>query len=337
MDRARDSRPGAGTALIRRLAKALRPPRVLRPTRAGWIFFVLTLAVGFAALNTGNNLLYLVLSLMLSFLVLSGVLSESALRGVRVVRRLPRELHAGASATVVLEIVNAKRRVPAFALVIEDRVRPASGPERVAGRVFVLRVAANARELGVYRWQASARGPARFTRLRVSTRFPFGLFLKSLVLEESGETLVYPALEPVALARLQGGEGAAGESPARRGTAHAEVEGLRDFTPGDPVRRIQWRTSLRRGALVVRDGRAQAPREVEVHLATRGAQEGEAFEHGVRQAASRAVAELEHGARVALRTDSQRLSAGAGRAQRRRVLAFLACVAPEPLSQRFDP
>ena len=40
---------------------------MLRPTRAGWIFFLLTFGVGFAALNTGNNLLYLVLSLMLSF------------------------------------------------------------------------------------------------------------------------------------------------------------------------------------------------------------------------------------------------------------------------------
>ena len=54
---------------------------MLRPTRAGWLFFVIIFGVGFAALNTGNNLLYLVLALMLSFLVLSGLLSESALRG----------------------------------------------------------------------------------------------------------------------------------------------------------------------------------------------------------------------------------------------------------------
>ncbi|MBW2401796.1 MAG: DUF58 domain-containing protein, partial [Deltaproteobacteria bacterium] len=47
---------------------------------------MLTFGVGFAALNTGNNLLYLVLSLMLAFLVLSGVMSESALRGIRVRR-----------------------------------------------------------------------------------------------------------------------------------------------------------------------------------------------------------------------------------------------------------
>ena len=67
--------PRARGALVRHLERWLRPPRTLRPTRAGWIFFALTLGVGFAALNTGNNLTYLVLSLMLAFLVLSGVLS----------------------------------------------------------------------------------------------------------------------------------------------------------------------------------------------------------------------------------------------------------------------
>ena len=66
----------------------------LRPTRAGWSFFAITLGVGFAALNTGNNLLYLVLSLMLAFLVLSGFLSESALRGLEIERVLPRDLHS---------------------------------------------------------------------------------------------------------------------------------------------------------------------------------------------------------------------------------------------------
>ena len=131
MDRPRDSRAGAGSPLSRRavwqqrIARWLRPPRTLRPTRAGWLFFLITFAVGFAALNTGNNLLYLVLSLMLAFLVLSGVLSESALRGISVRRRLPRELFAEVFCSVGLEITNRQQRVPSFAIVVEDRVESA--------------------------------------------------------------------------------------------------------------------------------------------------------------------------------------------------------------------
>ena len=71
--------------------RRFRLPRTLHATRAGWCFVVIVFGVGFAALNTGNNLLYLILSFMLSFLVLSGVFSESALRGVRIRRRLPRD------------------------------------------------------------------------------------------------------------------------------------------------------------------------------------------------------------------------------------------------------
>ena len=66
------SEPGRVSAGAERVLRWLRPPRTLRPTRAGWAFFAITFGVGFAALNTGNNLLYLVLSLMLAFLVLSG-------------------------------------------------------------------------------------------------------------------------------------------------------------------------------------------------------------------------------------------------------------------------
>ena len=75
-------------------------------------------------MNTGNNLMYMVLSLLLAFLVLSGVLSESALRGVRVRRRIPREMFAGTPAPLVLEISNEQRRVPSFAIVVEDLLGP---------------------------------------------------------------------------------------------------------------------------------------------------------------------------------------------------------------------
>ena len=87
MDRERDRRSRRDSAL-RRARRRLRPPRSLRATRAGWCFVAIIFGVGFAALNTGNNLLYLVFALMLAFLVLSGVLSEASLRGIRIERHL---------------------------------------------------------------------------------------------------------------------------------------------------------------------------------------------------------------------------------------------------------
>src|SRR6185312_12512995 len=58
------------------------PPRQLKVTREGWFYGIVTLGVGAAAINTGNNLLYLVLGLQLASIVISGVLSESVITGL---------------------------------------------------------------------------------------------------------------------------------------------------------------------------------------------------------------------------------------------------------------
>lgn len=334
MDHRRDPRAGSGSALkvfLAALRRWARPPRTLRPTRAGWLFFVLTFGVGFAALNTGNNLLYLVLSFMLAFLVLSGLLSESALRGVRVARVLPREAYAGLPARVVLEIANRSRRAPAFAIAVEDRAA-GRGLRRTRsnGRVFALRVAPGAQERRAYGFTAKNRGWLEFESFRVSTRFPFGLFSKSLILEQAERLLVYPKVERVA-APAWSGVADPHESDANgRGRLGAEVSGLREFVPGDPLRRIHWRATARRGSLVVRELESDTSAEVEVRLRTGGSPDAEIFERDVEWAASEVAALCDAGLRVGLVTDADRIAARAGRWQRARLLAFLALVQPDP-------
>ncbi len=328
MDRARDSRARTRSALSVRLTRWGRLPRTLRPTRAGWTFFALIFGVGFAALNTGNNLLYLVLSLMLAFLVLSGVLSESALRGIGLRRGIPRELLAGGVHLVTLEISNSQRRVPAFALVVEDRVRERGGAERPAGRIFVLRVAPGASERRSYRFHPTQRGPLAFTSFRVSTRFPFGLFAKAMEIEAPEAGLVYPAIESVSAPRAFGSRRESGELvPGPQGIG-SDVGGLRSFAPGDPVRRIHWRATLRQRELLVRDVESEHDAEVELRLRTDAVDPGEEFERRVRWVASEAVALLDAGLSVALRTDHAHLLAGRGEHQRAVLLAFLARVEP---------
>jgi uncharacterized protein (DUF58 family) len=328
VDRPRDSRTRTGAALAARLRRLLRPPRTLRPTRAGWSFFALTFGVGFAALNTGNNLLYLVLSLMLAFLVLSGVLSESALRGIALRRRVPRELHEGQMHLVALEISNLQQRVPAFALVVEDRVRERSGVLRPAGRAFALRIAPGATERRTYRFRPGRRGPFEFTGFRVSTRFPFGLFAKAMEIEAAEPALAYPALELVPAPEDFGGAREHGEQIRGPRGAGSDVGGLRDFSAGDPLRRIHWRATLRQRALLVREIESEHEAEVELRLRTAGVSPGEEFERRVRWVASEAVSLLDAGVAVSLRTDHAEVPPGRGERQRAVLLAFLARVEP---------
>jgi uncharacterized protein (DUF58 family) len=284
--------------------------------------------VGFAALNTGNNLMYLVLSLMLGFLLLSGVLSESSLRGIRVRRQLPRELYAGFENRIVLEISNNQRRVAAFAVVVEDR-REASEPNPSnRPRAFALRVGAGETLRRAYGFRPDRRGRVQFEEFRVFTRFPFGLFSKSLTLPASQSALVYPALEPVARLQNFGSPRDAGERLSAPAGSGADAIGLRDYASGDPQRRIHWRASLRRRSLMVREVESEHEAEVEVRLRTRGAQPGEQFERSVGWAASEIAALLDAGSRVALRTDDDLIGAEAGARHRARLLSYLALVEP---------
>jgi uncharacterized protein (DUF58 family) len=292
------------------------------------MFFALTLGVGFAALNTGNNLLYLVFSFLLGFLVLSGVFSEAALRRVEVRRRLPREIFAEAPVPVALEVENGLRRVPSYAIVVEDLAGDDVHEARTLGRVFVLRLGAGAHQQRAYLLTAEARGPLRLAGFRVSTRFPFGLFAKSLLLEAPVETLVYPAVDLVR-ALPGGGPGrSTGDARSRAQGRGTEAAGLRAFRPGDSARSVHWRASARRGALLVRDREREEKPELEVLLRTRGRPADEAFERAVRRAASEVVAHLRAGFRVGLTTDEERFAPGDGTAHRGRLLSFLARVSP---------
>jgi uncharacterized protein (DUF58 family) len=318
----------------------LNPPRALKPTRAGWLFFVITMGVGFAALNTGNNLLYLVLSLMLAFLALSGFLSESALRGITVERELPREIFAGQSNRVLLRIANRQPKVASFAIVIEDawedpRTRRRKDRARdAAGRCFALRVGPEETVVRPYALIPEQRGWTKLAGQRISTRFPFGLFVKSKWVDMPTSLLVYPGIDPVTATRSGGGQERVGERERGLPGQGAEVSQLREYAPGDSARRIHWRSSLRRDELVV--GEVEESDDAEIEVLLRTARDGpdtprrhEAFEQRVRDAASEVVTHLEAGLRVALRTDRERIEPAAGPRQRARLLSFLALVTRE--------
>jgi uncharacterized protein (DUF58 family) len=287
-------------------------------------------AVGFAALNTGNNLLYLVLSLMLAFLLLSGVLSEAALRGIEVERRLPFELIAGHPARVVLEIGNRQGRIWAHAIAVEDFADAGpSGAWVQLGGGFALRIGPGQRERRSYRFEPPRRGALRFQGFRVITRFPFGLFAKSLWIERPADAIVYPTLVSLPPPPVRESVRSLGDEASGRSDDESEVAGLRAFAPGDAPRRVHWRASWRRGALLVRDAEGDVAGETEVVLRTRGAPPGDPFERAVERAAGQAEAALRAGLRVGLRTDDAALAPAAGAVHRARLLGYLALVQPE--------
>jgi uncharacterized protein (DUF58 family) len=163
---------------------------------------------------------------------------------------------------------------------------------------------------------------------RVYTRFPFGLFSKSLTIEAPAESLAYPRVDPVAIPPNFGAARGGGERLAGPADTGANAVGLREFADGDSVRRIHWRSSLRHRQLFVTEIESEHEAEVEVRLKTRGIAAGEPFENRVSWAASEIVALIDADDRVSLRTDGPCFAADTGKRHRARLLSFLALVEP---------
>ena len=329
MDPERDRRPGSDPTLTRS-RRRFQPPRKLRATRAGWCFIAIIFGVGFAALNTGNNLLYLVLALMLAFLVLSGLLSEASLRGISVARRLPRELLARSQNRVVLRVQNAQTRIASFAISLEDQIETERAKQTV-GRSFALRVGPGQFADRSYVFEPERRGDLHFDRIRVSTRFPFGLFVKSVELEAEESALVFPEIRAIRVTSEAPQAGFDPEERAGRTRRGDDVAGLREFLPGDGLGRVNWRRSLRTGRLLVGEREGEASGEIEVVLRLPSPVPEASLEAAISQAASEIVAHLESGLRVGLRTPAARFAPAMGSAHRLELLTHLARVTPESL------
>jgi uncharacterized protein (DUF58 family) len=110
--------------IIPRLARNVRM-EILRfavrttVTVEGLLFIVFLMVIAFAAWNTGNNLLYLVLSAMLAFLVAANLIARLSLGEVAVQLRFPDHLFAGEPASLNVTLLNYKRVMPSYSLMVE--------------------------------------------------------------------------------------------------------------------------------------------------------------------------------------------------------------------------
>jgi uncharacterized protein (DUF58 family) len=289
-----------------------KPPRRLKFTREGKFFVGITLGVGFAAINTGNNLLYLLLGMLLALIVVSGAMSDLSLRDLTVVRRLPLRAQVGRAHLVEIEVFNHKGRVPSYAIEVED-LRAGQPADK---RCFFLKISPKSAQVAAYRRTPVKRGRDRHVGFRIATRFPFGLFEKSREVPAEGELVIYPAVDALDLPPAPPGRTAGGDGIIGRG--HGEdFLGLKPMRDGEDPRDIYWRKSASMGQVVMRERAREARPDVVIPLDVlrpTGATDDwdHAFERRIRDAASRAVAHVKRGDTVAVRTNA----GGAARADR---------------------
>jgi len=220
-----------------------------RVTWRGWVFLALTVAVGYAAVHKGNNLLFVVFATLAGLFLTSAALTWITGRRLDIRRTLPESVHANESFAYVLRVENGKRLLPAFCVKVEDSVawgdRPAPVPPTP---VYVPAAAPREAVRAAAYATAYQRGWAKFSHLTVTAEFPPGLAVSRRTFALEDQMLVYPregviqrrVLNPY-LSRVEFLDLVA--TATSRGSE--DFAGIRDYRPGDNPRWIHWRLSAR--------------------------------------------------------------------------------------------
>jgi len=220
-------------------------------TREGWFYMAGILLIALAALNTGNNLLFLILASLIAAILMSGILSSITISGVAMRLELPEHIFAGQPVRARIELENEKFTLPSFSLRVEA-AQTKGAAALLETPVYFPYLPKRSRVSQSVPITFARRGAYRQDAFRIVTRFPFGFLQKSRRVELRTEALVYPSVEPTAefLEILPGLQGVLESLAKGRGQ---DLYGLRDYVPTDSARHVHWKASARLGSLMVRE------------------------------------------------------------------------------------
>jgi len=318
---------GLGTVpyLARRVeARRMREALDFEVTRAGVLYAIVVLLIGIAALNTGNNLLYIIVAAMLSAIGVSGIASAVSLRGLQLELKLPDHIFAGTEIGATVCVHNPRLWIPSLsisAIPIERNkqskrwrwvattfpVPPWRPPERQWLQLpdRKLRRVTVGSPSGVFHESAyfplippraklqaevklNFRRRGRYQeRFSLSTRFPFAFLVKTRRVALSREVLVYPG--------LTSSEEVLDLLPVLSGKLETYLRGrgsdlyrIREYLPEDSARHVDWKATAKSGSLKVREYSREDERRLRVVFdnPAPGAVSTAAYEHMVSLAAS---------------------------------------------------
>jgi|GEM_PF-92959 len=259
-------------------------------TVEGLLFVVFLIIIGFAAWNAGNNLLYLVLSAMLAFLIAANLIARISLADVAIQLRFPDHIFAGEPANISVTLLNHKRFMPSYSLMVEALSEEDAKGEGETGRqgdegdgetgrqsdgakrgrrvsrslrrpfalsglgklaYFVLVPArSSARQRSEHTFERRGRYP--ITGFRIATKFPAGFFKKWRRIDAAGEILVYPKPQPLD-DFYHALPMLAGQIQSHARGSGDDLYAIRRYQPSDHIRNIDWKATAKSMQMMVRE------------------------------------------------------------------------------------
>jgi uncharacterized protein (DUF58 family) len=323
-------------------------------TREGALYLLFVLFLSFAAINTGNNLLFIILAVLLSAIAVSGVVSRNSLKQISLSLQMPENVFVGDNVSIKVSMKNLKRFFPSFSIQAEDpelrrehsspplfrklfafRLRSSSEKKNADRAVFrraayfpILRPGETRSELIVQSFPR--RGLYSLQGFWISTRFPFGFFRRGKHIRAKGEVLVYPSVQAISslfhlLPFLQG------RLESRHVGLGENLFLIRKYQDGESARIIDWKAAAKTGELMAREFAQEEDSKFCLILdaqinASAGPDADQCFEKAVSLTASIATHFLEAGAGIEFLTQYDYVPHGIGIDHLRRILRSLAVV-----------
>jgi uncharacterized protein (DUF58 family) len=287
--------------LARRVvASRLREAMDYEVTRPGMIYMLITVVIGIAAINTGNNLLYVVVSSLLAAIIVSGIASAVVLQSLELDVLLPEHVFAARPMLARLLLHNASSWMPSFSVrVVPAKRKPARSwrweaytfgwprhraPEQQWLRVPDRRLRRVSETLEKPILEQSVyfpflapeqelradlelcfaeRGRYREKNVGLATRFPFAFLTKTRRINLPREIIVYPVVEPTDRF-LEVLPMVTGEFETfMRGRGY-DLYRIREYMPEDSARHVDWKATARTGALKVREFSREDERKLRI-------------------------------------------------------------------------
>ena len=276
----------------------------MKVTWEGKRFLFATVLIAVTAVNTGNNLIYLILSLMLSIVFLAALMLRINLSGLSLRVSTDHPVFAGDQTFALFKIRNRKRFLPSYSVYVNAR--------GAASAVYCSSIAPKRSVSKDIKITFVKRGMYSYGTFSVRSGFPFIVFEKLLVLPVSGEVLVYPALMETEkfMGDLSGQDDTCGGRPAGSGN---EIHSVREFRYGDDRRNIHWKATAKACSLMVKEYSVSDTRKATIIIDNLFFSEGEVFEKIISLAGSLARHFLDSGYAVSMVSCKKVIPFGSGR------------------------
>jgi uncharacterized protein (DUF58 family) len=239
-------------------------------TREGAVYLMVIAIIIVAALNTGNNLLFIILASLLAGILASGILSKIVLSEVELEFALPDHLFATQPVISRVTLRNLKWFLPSFSVTVTAREpgQKKKSQTDIAPRrqildepVYLPYVPRRSSVTQHVELTFPRRGRYTQEGFRVSTKFPFGFMKKTREVTARQEILVLPGIEPTEefahILPLVSGE----VESYFKGHGH-DLYGIRDYQESDTSRHVDWKASARSQQLKVREFTREDDRRV---------------------------------------------------------------------------